>query len=72
MIYIWLRWMRLTMRRYGFRAFFTTYRPRRAGVGHGLRKNPFGRCHGWGTSAMYLVRQLQLERGIAVEAGMLL
>lgn len=72
MIYIWLRWARLTTRRYGFRALFTSYRPRRAGTGRGLRQNPLGRQHGWGTSAMYLIRQVQLERGLVVDAGMLL
>ena len=72
LVYIRLRWMRLTTRRYGWRALFTQYRPKRAGTGHGMRRNVFGRCHGWGTPAMYLVRQLQLERGLVVDAGMLL
>jgi len=63
------RWVRLTTRRYGFRALFISYRPKRAGTGHGLRVNPFGRQHddgGFvrGISAMYLVRQLQIERAL--------
>jgi hypothetical protein len=63
------RWVRLTTRRYGFRALFTPVRPRHGGVGRGLRINPLGRQHddgGFvrGISAMYLVRQLQLERSL--------
>lgn len=63
-----LRWMRLTTRRYGFRALFTSYRPKRAGMGRGLRVNPLGRQHGWGTDAMYLVRQLRIERALLAVA----
>ena len=59
---VWYRWVRLTTRRYGWRALLTGYRPRRAGVGRGLRKNPMGRQHAWGTPAMYIVRQMRLER----------
>ena len=72
LLYIRLRWVRLTTRRYGFRALFTDYRPRHGGTGHGARKNPLGRAHAWGTDAMYLIRQVQLERGLVVDAGMLL
>jgi hypothetical protein len=64
-----LRWARLTTRRYGFRALFTSYRPKRAAIGHGIRRNVFGRCHGWGTPAMYLVRQIQLERSLMMGEG---
>jgi hypothetical protein len=67
---VFFRWVRLTTRRYGFWAVFTKYRPKRAGFGHGLRV-PFCQ-HSWGTPAMYLVGQLQAERGLAVETGMLL
>jgi hypothetical protein len=69
---VFYRWARLTTRRYGFRALFTTYRPKRAGFGRGLRVNPLGRQHGWGTSAMYIVRQLQIERAVALENTMVL
>lgn len=70
---VFLRWARLTTRRYGFQALFTSYRPKRAAVGRGLRINPFGRQHDSGRavrgiSAMYLVRQLQLERELMAVA----
>jgi len=67
---VFLRWVRLTTRRYGFSGLFTTHRPKRAGLGRGPRIS--GAQHRWGTPCMYLVRQLQMERGLAVEAGMLL
>lgn len=61
---VFLRWARLTTRRYGFVALFTGSRPKRAGVGHGVRRNPLGRAHQAGTDAMYLVRQIRLERSL--------
>lgn len=67
---VFLRWVRLTTRRYGWQALFRKYRPKRAGTGRGIRIS--GAQHGWGTPCMYLVRQIQVERGLAVEAGMLL
>lgn len=66
---VFYRWARLTTRRYGFRALFTSYRPKRAGTGRGIRKNPLGRAHGWGTPAMYLVRQIRLERRLTLGEG---
>lgn len=69
LFYIRVRWVRLTTRRYGWRALFTEYRPKRAGIGHGIRTNFFGRQHGWGTPALYLVRQMQLERMMGLEEG---
>jgi hypothetical protein len=71
-VIVFLRWVRLTTRRYGFGALFTTYRPKRAGFGRGIRRNVFGRCHGWGTPALYIVRQLRLEREIAAETTLVL
>jgi hypothetical protein len=68
-LYVRLRWARLTTRRYGFRALFTSYRPKRAGMGRGVRLNLFGRQHGWGTPAMYLVRQIRLERGYVIDVA---
>jgi hypothetical protein len=67
---VFFRWVRLTTRRYGFWAVFTKHRPKRAGFGHGLRV-PFCQ-HSWGTPAMYLVRQLQLERAMALETTVVL
>ena len=63
-LYVVLRWARLTTRRYGWQALFTSYRPKRAAIGRGMRANAFGRAHGdWATvRADYLVRQLRLER----------
>lgn len=63
------RWARLTTRRYGFRALFTSYRPKRAGTGRGLRTNTFGRQHGWGTPALYLARQIRMERGYVIDVA---
>lgn len=59
-----LRWVRLTTRRYGFRALFTSYRPKRAGTGRGIRIT--GAQHGWGTPCMYIVRQIRLERMLLI------
>jgi len=66
---VFLRWVRLTTRRYGVRALFTSYRPKRAGMGRGVRTNFFGRQHGWGTPALYLVRQIRLERGYVIDVA---
>jgi hypothetical protein len=61
-VYVFYRWVRLTTRRYGVRALFTSYRPKRAGTRRGIRTS----CaqHSWGTPALYLIRQLQLERSL--------
>ena len=71
---VFLRWVRLTTRRYGLQALFTSYRPKRAGLGRGVRLNPFGRQHNSGRAvrginAMYLVRQLRLERALTMSEG---
>jgi hypothetical protein len=66
MLYIWLRWARLTIRRYGLAYLGNRARPRHAGVGRGLRRTTMGRAHGWGTPAMLVVRVCQRERGIFV------
>jgi hypothetical protein len=68
-LYVGFRWVRLTTRRYGLVALFTSYRPKRAAIGHGVRMNPLGRAHGdWATvRADYLVRQLRLERSLRLE-----
>lgn len=63
-LYVFYRWVRLTTRRYGVRALFTSYRPRRAGTGRGIRIAC--RQHSWGTPALYLVRQLQIERNLGL------
>lgn len=62
-LYVMFRYIRLTTRRYGMLALMMTdYRPKRAGVGHGVRMNPLGRAHQAGTDAMTLVRSLRIER----------
>lgn len=46
-LYLVFRWMRLTFRRYGLHGVFrSSYRPRHAGIGVGVRVNPYGRAHG--------------------------
>lgn len=64
LIYIKLRWARLTTRRYGWRALFTTRRPKHSGIGRGFRIS----CaqHGWGTPCMYLCRQIRMERMLLI------
>jgi hypothetical protein len=66
-LYVVFRYIRLTTRRYGLLALaMKNYRPRRAGVGHGIRSNPFGRAHDRlsdaSMDAMDLVRMVRLER----------
>lgn len=73
-LYILIRFARLTTRRYGFLALFTGSRPKRAGIGRGLRVNPLGRQHDFGRAVrgidcMYLVRQLRLERGYTIDVA---
>lgn len=67
---VFYRWVRLTTRRYGFQALFTSYRPKRAGTGRGTRNNPLGRAHGsygeFGIAAMHLVAQLRVERSLGI------
>jgi hypothetical protein len=63
-LYILMRWMRLTTRRYGFISLLSGHRSRRAGVGRGIRANPWGRAHGYGVPAVYMIRQLVLERTV--------
>lgn len=62
-----LRWARLTTRWYGWVYLVLAYRPRHAavGVGRGPRENQHGRQHGVGVPVRYMIRQLQLERGMA-------
>lgn len=60
-----LRWARMNVRRHGILATLRpSLRGRHAGVGHGVRVNPFGRAHDIldGTPAMDLVRALRKER----------
>lgn len=63
-VYVWFRWMVLTVRRYGWFSLTTGTRPRHAGVGHGTRRNAFGRAHHSGGSVAYLVRILAQERAL--------
>lgn len=67
-VYIWLRWVRLTTRRYGASYLMTAKRVRHAGVGRGIRSNPWARAHGgrteyalWSTE---LVAKLRAERAL--------
>lgn len=67
-IHIYARWTRVTYARFGVRGVLdSSYRPRRAGTGRGVRHNPFGRAHGdWAAVASSVViRRLQLERAVA-------
>lgn len=64
-VHIYYRWARVTFRRYGLRGLIdASYRPKRAGVGYGVRANPFGRQHDAqrGVRVWYLLRQLEHER----------
>jgi hypothetical protein len=63
-VYIWLRWVRLTTRRYGATYVVRVRRVRHAGVGRGIRNNPWARAHGgrteyclWSTELVATLRQ---------------
>lgn len=65
---IYGRHMRIVVMRHGLTAALRpSLRARHAGVGRGVRVNPFGRAHGHlsdaSQGAMDLVRSLRLERG---------
>lgn len=45
-LYVFLRWVRLTTRRYGVTYLARTHRPRHAGVGRAPRDTFWGRAHG--------------------------
>lgn len=63
---IYGRWARITARRYGLWALLDpSYRPRRRGMGTGIRANPFGRAHGnltGGTAVRDVLYRLERER----------
>jgi len=64
--HIYYRWARVTVRRYGIYGLVNkNYRPKRAGVGYGIRIKPWERNHAnevGGVGVWYLLRQLELER----------
>ncbi len=66
-LYAFLRWARLTLRRYGASAFFTSFRPRHAACGRGVRDTIWCSAHGastgYQTMAMDLVNTLRQQRG---------
>lgn len=71
MLYVWLRWVRLTTRRYGVLALVlqSVRKGRHAGVGHGHRGNPLGRAHAflgeYSHQAPEIIARLRMERRTA-------
>lgn len=64
--YIFCRWVRLTIRRYGAAYLVLRARPRHAGVGRGLREQSWGRAHGdstgWNITTGDITAMLEKER----------
>lgn len=64
--YVFCRWMRLTIRRYGTAYLVIRYRPRHAGVGRAIREQVWGRAHGdstgWNITTGDITAMLERER----------
>jgi hypothetical protein len=67
--YVFCRWARLTVRRYGAAYLLIRYRPRHAGVGRAPRDTAWGRAHGestgWNVTTQEIVLMLERERECA-------
>lgn len=58
--YIWCRWARLTIRRYGTAYLVRSTRPRHAACGRAARDTNWGRAHGDSTGWNITTREIQL------------
>jgi hypothetical protein len=67
--YIAVRWVRLTVRRYGATYLVRTTRPRHAACGRAVRDNRWDRAHGastgWNVTSGELVALCEREREMA-------
>lgn len=63
-VYVWLRWLVLTIRRYDLVSLVTGCRCRHAGVGRAVVCPQHTSSHRSGTDVHYLIRLLRQERAL--------